>query len=55
MAEDYSAKSVKSQLPGNQPGKIKKIEEIKSTEYLPQYLNTTVNKKFLQSKNYSFR
>jgi len=49
MAEDYSAKSVKSQLPGNQPGKIKKIDEIKSTEYLPQYLNTTVNKKFLQS------
>jgi len=49
MAEDYSAKSVKAQLPGNQPGKIKKIEEIKSTEYLPQYLNTTVNKKFLQS------
>ena len=26
MAEDYSAKSIKEQLPGNQPGKIKKVE-----------------------------
>ena len=49
MAEDYSAKSVKEQLPGNQPGKIKKVEEIKSSDYLPQYLNTTLNKKLLQS------
>ena len=49
MAEDYSAKSIKEQLPGNQPGKIKKVEEIKSSDYLPQYLNTTVNKKLLQS------
>ena len=49
MAEDYSAKSVKDQLPGNQPGKIKKVQEIKGADYLPQYLNTTVNQKLLQS------
>ena len=49
MAEDYSTKNVKGQLPGNQPGKIRKVEKVKTNEYLPQYLNTPVNKKFLQS------
>lgn len=48
MADNYKA-NPKSQVPGNQPGKMRLTEEVKSSDFLPQYINTKVNQKILQS------
>ena len=49
MAKDYSVKNLRKHVKGNQPGKMRKPDKIESSSYLPAYINTPVNKKFLQS------